>query len=125
MGDNHAMVLYHWASYWIKNWEHWLKNLILAMPSCPNTYDNYIIVRKEISFHDSFLRKRGLGATTLFVRDLMNKLNTCDKEFLGKPEELKYFNVLKQAASFLQIIQAFMSHPSSLLELLNCQRNPQ
>ena len=92
-----------------------MKNLILAMPSCPNTYDNYIIVRNEISFHDSFFMKRGLGAIIWFVRDLTDKWNTCDEEFLGKLEELKSLDVSKQAASVLSTIQAFMSCPSSFI----------
>ena len=60
------------------------------------------MVRNEMSFHDSFLMKRGVGVIIWFVKDLMRKWDHHYEESLGKLEELKYLDVLKQAASILQ-----------------------
>ena len=55
----------------------------------------------------------------------MSKWNNCDGEFLRKPEEMKSLYVLKQAASVLPIIKAFLLCPSSYLGSKNLQEKSQ
>ena len=98
-----------------------MQKLILDMSSYPNAYDKYIMIRNEMSFHDSFLMKRGLRVIIWLVRDLMSKWNHHNEESLGKIEELKSLDVLKHAASILPTIQAFVSCPSLFIESRNCQ----
>ena len=88
---------------------------------CPNAHGKYVTMRNEMSIHDSFLTDGGLGVIIWFVRDLMSKWNHNNEESLGKLEELKSLDVLKQAASILPIFQAFVSCPSLFTESRNCQ----